>query len=123
MEKWWFPSKKLLVVKSRLQFELADLIICRALRSASRCSEYSFFGKYDEILSKSKGSRVGDSFGRSKPKHRYSGRTNLFSRRSGLSNSRKQALFFATGALTGIYIASHIKPRIKSYRDLCKFSS
>nr|CAX70692.1 hypothetical protein [Schistosoma japonicum] len=38
----------------------------------------------DEVFSKSKGSRVGNSFGRSKPKHRYSGRSGLFSRRSGL---------------------------------------
>ncbi|KAH8868578.1 hypothetical protein KSF78_0004049 [Schistosoma japonicum] len=57
----------------------------------------------NEILSKSKGSRVGNSFGRSKPKHRYSGRSGLFSRRSGLSNARKKALFFGAGTLADNY--------------------
>nr|CAX75677.1 hypothetical protein [Schistosoma japonicum]CAX75678.1 hypothetical protein [Schistosoma japonicum] len=77
----------------------------------------------DEILSKSKGSRVGNSFGRSKPKHRYSGRSGLFSRRSGLSNARKKALFFGAGTLAGLYIGSRMRPHvhIRSYHDLYNY--
>ncbi|CAI2735593.1 unnamed protein product [Schistosoma spindalis] len=80
---------------------------------------------YDEILAKSKSKGFGRSktLSISKPKHRYSGRSSLFSRRSGLSNSRKKALFFGAGALAGIYIGSQIRSRVhlRSYHDLYNY--
>ncbi|CAH8876143.1 unnamed protein product [Trichobilharzia szidati] len=86
---------------------------------------------YDEVLAKSKSSRVWGSsrgshvkpFSRSKPKYHYSSRSGMFSRRSGLSNSRKKALFFTAGALAGIYIGSRMRSAVhlRSYHDLYKY--
>ncbi|VDP55819.1 unnamed protein product [Schistosoma curassoni] len=80
---------------------------------------------YDEILAKSKSKGFGSSktLSISKPKHRYSGRSSFYSRRSGLSNSRKKALFFTAGALAGIYIGSRMRSHVylRSYRDLYNY--
>nr|CAH8875894.1 unnamed protein product [Trichobilharzia regenti] len=86
---------------------------------------------YDEVLAKSKSSRVWSSsrggnvkpFSRSKPKYHHSSRSSMFSRRSGLSNSRKKALFFTAGALAGIYIGSRMRSAVhlRSYHDLYKY--
>ncbi|CAH8645946.1 unnamed protein product [Heterobilharzia americana] len=84
---------------------------------------------YDEVIAKSKSSFRSSNrgghvkpFSRSKPKY-YSGRSNLFSRRSGLSNSRKKALFFTAGALAGVYIGSRMRTHVhvRSYHDLYKY--
>ncbi|CAH8665497.1 unnamed protein product [Heterobilharzia americana] len=83
----------------------------------------------DEVIAKSKSSFRSSNrgghvkpFSRSKPKY-YSGRSNLFSRRSGLSNSRKKALFFTAGALAGVYIGSRMRTHVhvRSYHDLYKY--
>ncbi|CAH8670315.1 unnamed protein product [Schistosoma bovis] len=80
---------------------------------------------YDEILAKSKSKGFGSSkkLSISKSKHRYSGRSSFYSRRSGLSNSRKKALFFTAGALAGIYIGSRMRSHVylRSYRDLYNY--
>uniref|UniRef100_A0A5K4EW59 CX domain-containing protein n=1 Tax=Schistosoma mansoni TaxID=6183 RepID=A0A5K4EW59_SCHMA len=80
---------------------------------------------YDEILAKpkSKGFGLSKRPSISKPKYRYSGRSSVFSRRSGLSNSRKKALFFAAGALAGVYIGSRMRSHVhlRSYRDLYNY--
>ncbi|CAH8589219.1 unnamed protein product [Schistosoma turkestanicum] len=84
---------------------------------------------YDEILAKPKVKSLLTGIGRSKTfpgsksKHRYSGSSGIFSRRSGLSNSQKKALFFAGGTLAGIYIGSRMRShvRLNSYRDLYNY--
>ncbi|CAH8663874.1 unnamed protein product [Schistosoma margrebowiei] len=80
---------------------------------------------YDEILAKSRSKGFGRSktLSISKPKHRYSGRSSFYSRRSGLSNSRKKALFFTAGALAGIYIGSRMRSHVhlRSYNDLYNY--